>query len=67
MKWTSVEEKLPKKDGKYLVHTKNLTGYSPLKENVFIAEFYYDDWKFKGWEDNSVTHWMKLPKAPKEI
>ena len=67
MKWISVEEKLPKKDGKYLVHTKNLTGYSPLKENVFIAEFYYDDWNFKGWEDNSVTHWMKLPKAPKEI
>ena len=39
MKWISVKEKLPKKEGKDLVYTKNLTGYKPLEENIFIAIF----------------------------
>ena len=67
MKWISVKEKLPKKEGKYLIYTKNLTGYKPLEENIFIAIFYCNDWIFKYWEDNDVTHWMPLPEPPKEV
>lgn len=66
MKWINAEESPPKKDGKYFVYTKNLTGYKPLEDNVFVAQYAFGEWLFNGWEDNKVTHWMKLPKEPKE-
>ena len=65
-KWIDVNERLPKKDGRYIVHIKNLTGYMPLEQRVFVAEFIFNDFVFKGWEDNEVTHWMPLPEPPEE-
>ncbi len=64
--WIDVNERLPKKDGRYIVHTRNLTGYAPLENNIFVAVFAFDDFAFKGWEDNEVTHWKPLPKPPKQ-
>lgn len=64
MKWISIKEKLPKKQGKYIVSVVNLTGHIPLQDNIFIANFMFDEWLFEGWEDNVVTHWMELPKNP---
>ena len=63
--WVSVKERLPEKDGMYIVHTKNLTGHSPLGLNVFVAEYILSDFVFYGWEDNRITHWMPLPEPPK--
>lgn len=65
-KWISVNDKLPKKDGRYLTRTINLTGNRPIEDNIFIADFFGNDWLFDGWEDNEVTHWMPLPKPPKQ-
>lgn len=64
MKWISIKEKLPKKQGKYIVSVVNLTGRNPLQDNIFIANFMFDEWLFEGWEDNVVTYWMELPKNP---
>lgn len=64
MKWVSIKEKLPKKQGKYIVSVVNLTGQNPLEDNIFIATFMFDEWLFDGWEDNVVTYWMELPKNP---
>ena len=66
MEWISVKERLPERDGMYIVHTRNLTAWKPLKHNVFIAEYCFNDFVFRGWEDNNVTHWMPLPEPPKE-
>ena len=66
MKWRNAETNPPKKDGEYIVHVKNLTGYLILDKPVFVARYVMDEWLFKGWEDNNVTHWMPLPKPPKE-
>ena len=63
--WISVKDRLPKKDGRYIVHTENITGFKPLENNVFIAEFIFNDFVFKGWESNNVTHWQPIPKPPR--
>ena len=59
--WIPVSERLPEKDGQYLVTIKNLTGYEQLCNDVFECEFFGKDWIFKGWKDNRVTAWMPLP------
>lgn len=66
MAWINAKENPPKKDGKYIVCVKNLTGYRPLREEVFIATFMGGEWIFNGWEDNDVTHWMNKPKKPRK-
>lgn len=66
MKWINAKENPPKKDGKYLVCTTNLTGYNPLEDDVLIATFMGGEWIFNGWKYNNVTHWMNKPKKPKK-
>lgn len=63
--WIDVKDKLPKKYGRYIVHTENIIGFKPLENNVFIAEFIFNDFVFKGWESNTVTHWQPIPKPPR--
>lgn len=63
--WIDVNERLPEKEGKYIVYTESITGYKPLEYNVFIADYVFDDFVFKGWENNRVTHWQPLPEPPK--
>ena len=65
--WIDVKDGLPKKIGRYIVHTRNLTGYAPLEHNVFVAKSIFDDFAIKYWEDNEVTHWMPLPEPPKGV
>ena len=67
MNWICIKEKLPKEHGRYLVCTINVTGYKPLENDVFIADYIYGEWVFNGWEHNSVTHWMELPKNQNKI
>lgn len=61
--WITVSERLPEKDGQYLVTVKNLTGYEQLCNDVFECEFFGKDWIFKGWKDNRVIAWMPLPPS----
>jgi len=51
--WISVKDKLPNKDGRYLVCIE----YSP--EWMGVSSFR------KGkWDDTNVSHWMELPDSP---
>lgn len=57
--WISVEERMPEKEGKYLVCT--------TKGNIGVGNFidYYGTGThlcFDGW---AVSHWMPLPEQPK--
>lgn len=64
--WISVKDRMPE-DGKYLVYAKNIAGYRPLDNPVFVAECYHGIWVFEGWENNHITHWQPLPEPPKEV
>lgn len=53
-KWISEKEKLPEKDGRYLVvenHWSNWVGVSTMRKGSF---------------DMSIKYWMPLPEAPNE-
>lgn len=52
--WISVEDELPKKDGRYLFYDE------VLGPQVSV---YYDGCTFV----SSITHWMPLPQAPHHI
>lgn len=59
-KWVPVSERLPKESGYYLVHHKG----------GFVSErYFYEDAPeiFAQVRNDPVTHWMPLPKAPKEV
>ena len=81
LKWTPVTERLPEKDGKYLVH-KDLWGtsyiaairFAKVGENVCAYDLkgqknvWYDYDSETGYvRVNTVTHWMPLPEPPKEV
>ena len=51
--WISVEDELPKENGRYLFYHDKI--------GVQLA-YYYNDLSL----DKAVTHWMPLPEAPKE-
>ena len=56
--WISVEDRLPKKEGLYLVYTKK--GYIEIDRFAIFDVGYY-------WVEleDYVTHWMPLPEPPK--
>ena len=69
MEWISVEDRLPKDDGEYLVHLDS--------GDIFVDE-YNTDWLFGsdnynesmqaalGVPEICVTHWMPLPEPPQD-
>ena len=56
--WTSVEERLPEREGTYLVYTYK----GAIKFGGFRCYYAEND---KPQFDYYVTHWMPLPEAPK--
>ena len=74
--WISVEERLPERNGKYIVTACDEGEPYDKKiwnDTVVVCAVYY-----KGrwiWEENNteysldgiVTHWMPLPEPPKEV
>ena len=54
--WISVEQRLPDRDGKYLVYTSK--GFIFAQGYCCTNSFGFESW--------DVTHWMPLPEAPKE-
>lgn len=56
--WISVEERLPEKDGSYLVH-------SGKSNTVYAAHFGKRDGRWSGKSKNLfITHWMPMPELP---
>lgn len=57
-KWISVEDRLPEKDGKYIVCT--------AKGSVYCTRFkaYGKNGSFQTDINTHITHWMSLPSMP---
>lgn len=56
--WISVEERLPDREGKYLVYTwKGYIMFSNFCDYCLDGDLCFDNY--------NVTHWMPLPEAPK--
>ena len=68
-KWISVKERLPDKDGTYLVRWENKSVSDAEYESLYGSfghwlDFWLD--KEAEWvEYDGITHWMPLPEAPK--
>ena len=58
--WISVDDRLPEKEGVYLVHTT----YNIIETEVFYISK-HDDISYWWDLDGMVTHWMPLPEPPK--
>ena len=57
--WISVKDRLPEKDGSYIVH-------SGASGKVYTAHFWERNRRWSGRGINSnVTYWMPLPEPPK--
>lgn len=54
--WISVEDRVPKKDGYYLVFVPFLKDYPWIGVSSF---------REGGFDDDDATHWIELPEAPK--
>ena len=80
VQWINVKEKLPEKDGQYLVvyiffDCKGM-GVVRFSHNLHEIDEYIFDTERPGWyepddevgyfERTTVTHWAKLPEFPKE-
>jgi hypothetical protein len=58
MEWISVNDRLPDKEGKYLVFMPSLTD-----ETRYYASYYAcGNWGV----GEPISHWMPLPAPPKE-
>ncbi len=80
LKWIPVSERLPEKDGKYLVFKQHhygawqdVVGFAKDGESVnkYDLENEKDVWynydsEYGYYSIDSVTHWMPLPEPPKE-
>ena len=63
-RWISVEDRLPKESGYYLIVHNTMMGKIIISGAIDRC-FYEPDPNF-GWEEVNVTHWMPLPAPPKE-
>lgn len=62
--WFSMAEMPPKRNGDYLVCTVN-EFYQTTK--ISKANYRNGSWYGQGGKWSNVTHWMPLPKDPKEV
>jgi len=70
MEWIKVEDRLPEKEGTYLVCAKEYEKATVAEYNMIGGKKWialqnvgtYDDWDY----DCIVTHWMPLPENPKQ-
>ena len=79
-KWISVDDRLPERDGAYLVTTNGVSGLQNVKTRWFAKDGeMVDAYDLAGQKDvwylydsecgyvsiKTVTHWMPLPEPPK--
>ena len=60
--WISVEDELPKADGRYIIANK----YDGVEQMNFDAESKYWWLRGTGKMSDFVTHWMPLPQPPRK-
>lgn len=69
-KWISVEDRLPEKEGNYIVAEKKGNGETYVTERGLLHWANGPSWCLS-WQEQyvheiKVTHWMPLPEPPKE-
>ena len=75
--WVSVEDRLPEDDTseyKAQIAVLVLTDRESIKikkrtyhpGRVYYGKFYPERWDWGTFNDDRITHWMPLPKSPKE-
>jgi hypothetical protein len=80
-KWINVKDKLPDKEGRYLVYKQssygnffNIANFSFNLEKVDEYDFYKEnrcgwygyDSEWGHYKHDNITHWMPLPEEPKD-
>lgn len=60
-KWISVKDRLPEEEKEVLCYLGN-----SIAKLMVVAFRRCGEWYFDGWPCPTVTHWMPLPKPPKE-
>ena len=78
--WINVKDRLPEKEGRYLVLTSGIFGIKIAMFTMSLKRHFdymfedgepdrpgFYDWDSEDdWIEDGVTHWMPLPKGPKE-
>lgn len=72
--WIRVKDRLPTQEGQYLVVVCHLNCLNHVRQRMKVARFnksgehkkahFYGNQTFRA---KDITHWMPLPKPPKEI
>ena len=64
--WISVKDRLPEKDGYYLVVTYGVISIEEFSKEK-LAWLGYDWDNAEVYEMIGITHWMPLPEPPEEV
>ncbi len=65
--WINVNNKLPKKNGRYLVFDKNdgvMIRHYNKNRRIWEADTYSDE-RYSDWD--IITHWTFLPEGPRRL
>jgi len=71
MKWISIKDELPEKDGEYLVYIEKDIHIASVKIRKHYRKLYYE-WEYPDIDQGNYpicetpTHWMPLPKPPEK-
>lgn len=64
-KWISIKDKFPENDTGCLVFIQ-LKNFEQGCGNIDVARFDEGFYQYKSKQVENITHWMPLPKKPKE-
>ena len=64
--WISVKDRMPEKEGKYIVCKSGNVYALPMRING-LGHKYWEAGKYFKKETDKVSHWMPFPESPKEV
>lgn len=66
--WVSVKDRLPEENGEYLISTTDGVTSACYERGRHVGDRHLSEWTdyYEGCINFEPTHWMPLPKPPKE-